>query len=64
MVEALLFLANYYYKSMRRFEEASAYCTGLLDYTGPERETAKSLLRGMRSSQSNFPPSDVDHFPP
>jgi len=32
-VEALLFLANYY-KSRRRFE-AEAYCTRLLDYTGP-----------------------------
>lgn len=26
-----------------------------------ERETAKSLLRGMRSTQSSFP--DAEHFP-
>ncbi|WJX87492.1 anaphase-promoting complex component apc8 [Trifolium repens] len=63
MVEALSYLAKYY-KSTKRFEEAEVYCTRLLDYTGPEREKAKSLLRGMRSTQSSFPPSDVDHFPP
>ncbi|AET01800.2 putative acetyltransferase A, auxiliary subunit [Medicago truncatula] len=60
MVEGLLYLANYY-KSIKRFEEAEVYCTRLLDYTGPERETAKSLLRGMRSTQSSFP--DAEHFP-
>ncbi|KEH43881.1 putative acetyltransferase A, auxiliary subunit [Medicago truncatula] len=63
MIEALLYLAHYY-KSTRRTEEAEVYCTRLLDYTGPERETAKSLLRGLRSTQSSFPPADVDHFPP
>jgi anaphase-promoting complex subunit 8 len=33
MVEALLYLANYY-KTTKRFENAEVYCTGLLDYTG------------------------------
>lgn len=34
MVEALLFLAQYY-KGLQRFEDAEVYCTRLLDYTGP-----------------------------
>lgn len=34
MVEALLYLAKYY-KTEKRFEESEAYCTRLLDYTGP-----------------------------
>nr|KYP68140.1 Cell division cycle protein 23 isogeny [Cajanus cajan] len=63
MVEALLYLAKYY-RAQKRFEDAEVYCTRLLDYTGPERETAKSLLRGMRSAQSGFPSMDVEHFPP
>ncbi|XP_072055401.1 anaphase-promoting complex subunit 8 isoform X2 [Arachis hypogaea] len=63
MVEALLYLARYY-KLQDRFEEAEVYCTRLLDYSGPERETAKSLLRGMRSSQSILPSMDVERFPP
>lgn len=63
MVEALLFLATYY-KSQKRFEEAEIYCTRLLDYTGPEKETAKSLLRGMRKAQSGFPSMDIEHLPP
>ncbi|XAR65418.1 hypothetical protein NMG60_11009544 [Bertholletia excelsa] len=63
MVEALLFLATYC-KAQKRFEEAEVYCTRLLDYTGPERETAKNLLRGMRIAQSGFPSMDVEHFPP
>ncbi|KAF4347994.1 hypothetical protein F8388_011215 [Cannabis sativa] len=63
MVEALLFLATHY-RNVKRFEEAEVYCTRLLDYTGPEKETAKSLLRGMRITQSSFPSTDVEHFPP
>ncbi|KAG9152817.1 hypothetical protein Leryth_017647 [Lithospermum erythrorhizon] len=56
MVEALLFLATYC-KTKKRFEEAELYCTRLLDYTGPEKETAKSLLRGIRNAK------DVEHLP-
>ena len=63
LVEALLFLATYY-KSQKRFKEAEIYCTRLLDYTGPEKETAKSLLRGMRKAQSGFPSIDIKHLPP
>ncbi|KAL3740510.1 hypothetical protein ACJRO7_021742 [Eucalyptus globulus] len=63
MVEALLFLATYS-KDQKRFEEAEVYCTRLLDYTGPEKETAKSLLRGMRMAQSGFPSMSAEHFPP
>ncbi|KAM7475569.1 hypothetical protein LguiB_022812 [Lonicera macranthoides] len=63
MVEALLFLATHC-KSQKRFEEAEVYCTRLLDYTGPEKETAKSLLRGIRFAQSGFPSMDVEHLPP
>ncbi|KAK3440681.1 anaphase-promoting complex subunit 8 isoform X1 [Eucalyptus grandis] len=63
MVEALLFLATHC-KDQKRFEEAEVYCTRLLDYTGPEKETAKSLLRGMRIAQSGFPSMSAEHFPP
>ncbi|RVX21542.1 Anaphase-promoting complex subunit 8 [Vitis vinifera] len=63
LVEALLFLATYY-KSQKRFEEAEIYCIRLLDYTGPEKETAKSLLRGMRKAQSGFSSIDIEHLPP
>ncbi|XP_023519242.1 anaphase-promoting complex subunit 8 [Cucurbita pepo subsp. pepo] len=63
MVEALLFLATYY-KAQKKFDEAEVYCTRLLDYTGPEKETAKDLLRGMRLPQSSFPSMDVELFPP
>ncbi|XP_019449294.1 PREDICTED: anaphase-promoting complex subunit 8-like isoform X2 [Lupinus angustifolius] len=63
MVEALLYLARYY-KLQNKFEEAEVYCTRLLDYTGPEKETAKSLLKGMRSTQSSFPSMEVEHSPP
>ncbi|XP_039161893.1 anaphase-promoting complex subunit 8-like isoform X2 [Eucalyptus grandis] len=63
MVEALLFLATHG-KDQKRFEEAEVYCTRLLDYTGPEKETAKSLLRGMRMAQSGFPSMSAEHFPP
>ncbi|KAL8042089.1 hypothetical protein ABFX02_09G027700 [Erythranthe guttata] len=57
MVEALMFLAQHC-KNQKRFDEAEVYCTRLLDYTGPEKETAKSLLRGIRYAR------DVEHFPP
>lgn len=54
MIEALLFLAKHC-KTENRFEEAEMYCTRLLDHTGPEKETAKSLLRGLKTAQSGFP---------
>ncbi|KAK4486088.1 hypothetical protein RD792_008756 [Penstemon davidsonii] len=57
MVEALMFLARHC-QTKKRFDEAEVYCTRLLDYTGPEKETAKSLLRGIRYER------DVEHFPP
>ncbi|RAL39029.1 hypothetical protein DM860_011515 [Cuscuta australis] len=47
IVEAILFLVRYY-KDQRRFEEAKVHCLRLLDYKGPERELAKTLLRGIR----------------
>ncbi|KAL8118281.1 anaphase-promoting complex subunit 8 [Apium graveolens] len=61
-VEALLFLGQYC-KDQKRFEEASMYCNRLLDYTGPEKEQAKSLLRGIRLEQSGLPATDVEQFP-
>ncbi|KAK8943020.1 Anaphase-promoting complex subunit 8 [Platanthera zijinensis] len=56
MIEALLFLTKYL-KAEKRFEEAEVYCTRLLDYSGPEKETAMSLLRGLRIAQSGPPSS-------
>lgn len=29
-----------------------------------EKETAKSLLRGLRAAQTGFPSMDIQHFPP
>ncbi|XP_048229235.1 anaphase-promoting complex subunit 8 isoform X2 [Ricinus communis] len=63
MVEALLFLAQHC-REQKRFEEAEVYCTRLLDYTGPEKETAKNMLRGMRTAESSSPLMDVEHFHP
>ncbi|GLU12248.1 hypothetical protein SLE2022_289440 [Rubroshorea leprosula] len=63
MVEALMFLAQHY-KAHNRYEKSEVYCTRLLDYTGPERETAKSLLRGMRMDQSGFASMHVERFLP
>ncbi|KAL8226603.1 hypothetical protein R6Q57_016435 [Mikania cordata] len=53
MVEALLFLANYC-RAQKRLDEAEVYCTRLLDYNGPEKETAKSLLQDIKLAQSGF----------
>ncbi|XP_078434923.1 anaphase-promoting complex subunit 8 [Wolffia australiana] len=61
MIEALLFLARHC-KTEKKIEEAEMYCTRLLDYTGPEKETAKSILRGLRMPQSGFPSVEFDHL--
>ncbi|MQL89598.1 hypothetical protein Taro_022172 [Colocasia esculenta] len=53
MIEALLFLARHC-KAEKRMEEAEMYCTRLLDYTGPERETAKSILQGLDGGSARF----------
>ncbi|CAO2818278.1 unnamed protein product [Amaranthus hypochondriacus] len=63
LVDALMFLAKYY-RAQNRFEEAEIYCNRLMDYTGPEKETAKDLLRSMKRGQSGFPSMDVEHFSP
>lgn len=63
VVETLLFLGDYY-REQKRYEEAEVYCTRLLDYSGPEKETAKNMLRGMRIEQSGFPAMDMEHLPP
>ncbi|KAL3639534.1 anaphase-promoting complex component apc8 [Castilleja foliolosa] len=56
MVAALTFLAQHC-KNEKQYDEADQiYCTRLLDYTGPEKETAKSLLRGIRYER------DFEHF--
>ncbi|CAA0826765.1 Anaphase-promoting complex subunit 8 [Striga hermonthica] len=57
MVEALMYLAQHC-KTRKKFDEAEVYCTRLLDYTGPEKETARDLLSGIRYAR------DVEHFPP
>ncbi|KAK1373289.1 Anaphase-promoting complex subunit 8 [Heracleum sosnowskyi] len=62
MVKALMFLAQHC-KDQKRLEEAAVYCTRLMDYTGPERERAKILLRGIRLEQSSSPAMDVDPHP-
>ncbi|KAL5720354.1 anaphase-promoting complex component apc8 [Ranunculus cassubicifolius] len=61
IVEALLFLATYC-KGRMKFKEAEMYCTSLLDSKGLEKETAKSLLRGMVVARSGSVSSEVEHF--
>ncbi|PKA64393.1 Anaphase-promoting complex subunit 8 [Apostasia shenzhenica] len=62
MIEALLFLTKYL-KAEKRYEEAEIYCARLLDYSGPEKETAMSLLKGLRIAPSGLPSSSgADHF--
>ncbi|CDY36901.1 BnaA06g16860D [Brassica napus] len=62
MLEALVFLATHF-KTHKKFEEAEVYCTRILDYSGPEKEKAKSLLRGIRMEKTGFPSMDMEHFP-
>ncbi|KAL6183203.1 hypothetical protein ACLB2K_044614 [Fragaria x ananassa] len=63
MVETLFFLAKYF-REQKKFEEAEVYCTRLMDYAGPEKERAKSLLRGIRMEQTGAPFMDIERFPP
>ena len=44
MVEALLYLANFY-KRYERYHDAEACCMRLLDFAGPAKQDAKALLR-------------------
>ncbi|KAJ6809754.1 anaphase-promoting complex subunit 8 [Iris pallida] len=61
MVDALLFLAHHC-KTEKRFEEAAMYCTRLLDHTGPEKEAAKNILRGIKTAESGFPSMELEHY--
>ncbi|KAF5200200.1 Anaphase promoting complex subunit 8/cell division cycle protein23-like protein [Thalictrum thalictroides] len=63
MVQALIFLAKYC-KAVQRFEEVEIYCTRLLDFTGPEKEEARSLLRAMRTGQASSLSTSFEHFTP
>ncbi|KAJ4910441.1 Anaphase-promoting complex subunit 8 [Raphanus sativus] len=47
----------------KNFDEAEVYCIRLLDDNGPEKEKAKSLLRGIIMAQTAFPSMDMEHFP-
>jgi anaphase-promoting complex subunit 8 len=49
--EAILFLANYFLRN-REFNIASACCSRLLDYPGPEKEQAKAIQREIRTRQT------------
>ena len=44
MVEALLYLANFYKRS-QMYRDAEACCMRLLDFAGPAKQDAKALLR-------------------
>ena len=50
MVEALLFLANFY-KKFERYRDAEACCMRLLDFAGPAKQDAKALLREIHNIQ-------------
>lgn len=57
----LLFMVkkiNPAYKVLVCLKNFAPYCPGL-----QKKETAKSLLRGIRTAQSRFPSLDVEHFP-
>lgn len=62
MYEALIFFATHL-KTNKNFDEAEVYCIRLLDDNGPEKEKAKSLLRGIIMAQTAFPSMDMEHFP-
>ncbi|EGG23458.1 anaphase promoting complex subunit 8 [Cavenderia fasciculata] len=47
IINALLFLANYH-KNIKQYDECEKYCLRLLDYAGPEKEEAKSLLKDLK----------------
>lgn len=47
-IDALLFLAEYYFKTHRSYARAESYCNRLLDLGGPAKEAAKSLLVEIR----------------
>ncbi|KAN0033276.1 hypothetical protein ACTA71_002700 [Dictyostelium dimigraforme] len=47
IIDALLFLANFY-KNQNQ-PQSEQYCLRLLDYAGPEKEEAKSILREIHS---------------
>lgn len=50
-IDGLLFLAKYY-KGVGKFGAAEEACSKLLDFQGPEKQTAKALLREIRSVTS------------
>jgi len=49
--EALLYLANYH-KEHAEYDTAGLFCSRLLEYPGPEKEQARSLLRELRSRKA------------
>ena len=51
MVEALLYLANFY-KKHERYRDAEACCMRLLDFAGPAKQDAKALLREIHNLQN------------
>ncbi|KAG9452207.1 hypothetical protein H6P81_005111 [Aristolochia fimbriata] len=63
MVEALQYLANYC-KTQGNMDDAQMYFARLLHFSGPEKETAKTILRGLKLTQTNIPSMDVEHFSP
>eukprot|EP01018_Ginkgo_biloba_P038683 Gb_03388 [translate_table: standard] len=63
VIEALLYLANYY-KNKQKFAEAEMYCTRLLDYGGPAKEDAKTMLRGLKNVPGFQGPSVDEQFTP
>ena len=55
-IDALLFLAEYYFKTHRSYVRAESYCNRLLDMGGHAKEAAKSLLveiRLLKTHQQN-----------
>ena len=44
--EALLFLGRYYF-GLGMHQEATAHCTRLLEFGGPQKQEAKGILRAM-----------------
>ena len=51
-IDGLLFLAKYY-KVAGKFGAAEEACSKLLDFQGPEKQTAKALLREIRSATTS-----------
>lgn len=49
VVDALISLARYHYKTLKQYDTARKYCQRLMDCTVPEKEEARAMLIEMEN---------------